>query len=226
MKHTLKTTSLGTLVTLFVLNAFAHVPFIEGKDYAEFKPFPVQNITQSKAFYAYLEQDEADSFVMEIDKPTRIYVNTLIPFCREYAKYDVNYALTGPGLPQPDVDVPFDLPAGHGAVVYEPQYSDWSGRPFMYEQYSDRRYFEGSNYTYEAQESGTYKLFVWHASGIPGDYIAVIGRAEQWGSEDVKLAAINTPIIQDRAEMRSNCESEGDFSKWFEDESFLSAESR
>jgi hypothetical protein len=196
--------------------ATAHVPYIEGKDYAEGPDFVVRDVDQSKAFYAYLDTKDLDGFEIVLDEPGRVYVSTLIPFCREYAYYDVNFALIGPGLPVPAGKLPVEIPPGQGAIVHIAGFDNWADRPFMYEMFSDRRYFDGRSYTHTADAPGTYRFIIWHATGLPGDYIAIIGRAEEFSASDMKLAVINTPIIRRKEEMHSSCEDEGNFAAWFD----------
>ena len=208
-----------TVLTIGIFCAslsLAHVPYIEDKDYPEGKDFVITDADQSKAFYAYLDEDDFDGFEIVLDEPGRLYVNTLIPFCREYAYYDVNFALVGEGLDEPNAELPFELDQGHGAIVYQPEFKEWADRPFMYEMFSDRRYFEGPRYTIPQAPAGTYRLVLWHAQGTPGDYIAVVGRAEKFGPKDWRLAAVNTPIIRRMDEMKSSCESEGNIAAWFD----------
>lgn len=205
-------------VLLGVCCAHAHVPYIEIKDYPEGEDFVITDVDQSKAFYAYLEEDDIDGFEIVLEEPGRIYVSTLIPFCREYAYYDVNFALIGPDLPAPAGELPVAVPDGQGAIVHNADFKDWAERPFMYEFFSNRRYFDGRSYTFRSAPAGTFRFIVWHKDGLPGDYIAIIGRAESFGPSDVKLAVINTPIIRDKEEMRSSCEDEGNIAKWFDRE--------
>lgn len=200
---------------LSVSTANAHVPYIEGQDYPEGPDFVVEDVDQSKAFYAYLDKDDVDGFEIILDEPGRIYVSTLIPFCREYAYYDVSFALIGPGLPPAPENLPVSIPAGQGAIVHVAGFKRWADRPFMYEMFSDRRYFEGRSYTHKSAEAGKFRFIIWHDDGQPGDYIAIIGRAESFGPSDMKLAVINTPIIQRKEEMHSECEDQGNFSAWF-----------
>ena len=90
----------GVLLGVVALQTVsAHVPYIEGKDYSDQTDFEVRKIIQSKAFYAYLDAEDTDEFVMDVDTPVRIYIHMLIPFCKEYANYTTSWALTGPGLP-------------------------------------------------------------------------------------------------------------------------------
>ena len=199
------------------VSALAHVPYIEGTDYDEGPDFVIENIAQSKAFYAYLDRNDIDSFSMLAEKDDRIYVRTLIPFCREYAFYDVNFALIGPDLPAPTAELPVPVPENHGVVVHRANYKNWADRPYMYEMFSDRRYFEGRAFTHRVTVPGTYRFIVWHEHGMPGDYIAIIGRAEEFGPKDMRLAATNTPLIQRKGEMKRSCDEEGNFALWFND---------
>lgn len=198
--------------------ANAHVPYIEGKDYPEGPDFVIRDVDQSKAFYAYLDAGDIDGFEIVLNEPDKIYVSTLIPFCREYAYYDVNFALIGPGLPAVTEQLPVKVPPGQGAIVHRAEFKNWADRPFMYEMFSNRQYFDGRSYTHKPAEPGAYRFIVWHNGGKPGDYIAIIGRAEAFGASDMKLAMINTPIIRRKEEMHSKCEDTGNFAAWFDRE--------
>lgn len=211
--------ALATILILSLASVVcsAHVPYIEGKDFSDDAEFvPVENVLQSKAFYAYLDAGDVDQYVMQVTEAVTIYVHMLIPFCKEYARYQTSYALTGPGLPKPSAAaLPVDLPQGHGALVWQPAYEDWSERPFMYEMFTDRQYFEGIRYRHDAEVPGEYRLIVWHPDSQPGDYIAILGRTEDFSISDMQLAYANTGIIRDHREMRGECTYEGDFSSWF-----------
>lgn len=196
----------------------AHVPYIEGKDYPDGEDFVITNVGQSKAFYAYLDADDIDGFEIRLAETDRIYVSTLIPFCREYAYFDINFALIGPGLPTTTETLPVEIPSGHGAIVHIAGFKDWADRPYMYEMFSDRQYFDGRSYTQKPAEPGTYRFVVWHKDGEAGDYVAIVGRAEEFGPSDMKLAVINTPIIRRKDEMHSECDAEGNFAAWFDRE--------
>jgi hypothetical protein len=208
------------IITIWILLissvACGHVPYIEGKDYLADNDFKVENILQSKAFYAYLDAAEVDIFVMQVDEPVPIYVNMLIPFCKEYAEFATMYALTGPGLPQPAVNLPVELAVGHGAIVWDPSYAeDWSERPLMYEMFSDRQYFEGISHRYDAELPGEYRVIVWHPQQRAGDYLVVIGKTEEFSPAERKQAYANVPLIRNHEELVGACTYEGDFSKWF-----------
>ena len=204
------------VVALLTATAHAHVPYIEDKDYPEGEDFVITDVDQSKAMYAWLDADDIDGFELRLAEPGRLHVSTLVPFCREYAYYDVNFALIGPGLPEPRGELPVELPEGAGAIVHNADFKDWSERPYMYEMFSDRRYFDGRSYTVRRAEPGTYRFIVWHNAGLPGDYVAIIGRAEKFSAEDWALSDVNLRLIQQKEELRRSCEDEGNVAAWFD----------
>ena len=188
--------------------ALAHVPHMEKQDFSKAEPFRVVNIPQSKAMYAYIDQpDDVDHYVMNVEGPTRIYMHTNIPFCPEYRDFTVTYALIGPGLPETDAALPVDVPAGHGVIVVRDDFAAPDDRPVMYEPFSARTYWEGPDYSISVDQPGEYRMIVWQEAGVQGDYVAVIGRQEQFGPKDMWLAITNTPVIRRGGELHVACES-------------------
>ena len=190
--------------------AAAHVPFLEDADYSETAPFRVSDVEQSKALYGWLDAKDVDFYAMEVRDPVRIYTHTLVPRCLEYRSFPVHYALTGPGMPEPAVPLPFELPAGHGAVVVTDEGAGASPRPTIYEQFSARYYFEGPELEYEARVPGQYRMVVWSDGGA-GDYVAVIGKAEKFGPADIVRAVRHTPTLRRAGELRGECTDEADY---------------
>ncbi len=187
--------------------ATAHVPYMEKQDFSPDQPFRVKNIPQSKAMYAFLEAStDVDHYVMTVDEPTRIYMHTNIPFCPEYRDFSVTYALLGPGLPAPTDALPVPLPEGYGAIIVRDEMIGAPDRPVMFERFSARTYWEGPEYSINVDRPGEYRMIVWQESGAPGDYVAVIGRQEQFGPKDIWLAMTNTPTIRRGDELHVACE--------------------
>lgn len=193
---------------------WGHVPYLEDADFSGEAPFRVKNIPQSKAMYAWLSgPSDVDHYAMQVDEPTRIYMHTNIPYCKEYADFTVTYALTGPGLPAPDANMPVTLPAGHGAIIVRDQSSKDDDRPVMYEPFSGRMYWEGPVFDIEVDAPGDYQMVVWHEGGASGDYVAVIGKKEIFGPTDIWRALTKTPGIRAGKELHTSCtvdESESD----------------
>jgi hypothetical protein len=203
-------TCVSAALTLASAGVAAHVPYLEEQDFSPGEPFTVKNIPQSKAMYAFLEHEgDVDHYVMQVDEPTYIYLHTNIPYCAEYSDFTVTYALTGPGLPQPDVSLPVELPEGHGAIVIRDSFDNTDDRIVMFEPFSSRTYWEGPDYAITVEQPGEYQMIVWQEEGTKGDYIAVIGREEIFGPADIARAAMYTPQIRQGKELHTSCSAVG-----------------
>lgn len=190
----------------FCAPALAHVPFFEENDLSEESPFVVQDVEQSKAIYAYLESGtDQDSYLLLVREPLRIYVKIIIPFCRSYEGFRPSFALTGPGLPQPTEALPFELPEGHGVIVKH-DIAAGTVRPSMYEFFSDQFYFEGPILDIAVEQSGDYRVIYWHPDGEVGDYVAIVGRREDFSPEDWARSFTNTAVIRERSYIHGPCE--------------------
>lgn len=182
----------------------AHVPYLESGDYSASEPFEVTDVDQSKALYGWLGAGDVDVFRIVLTEPATIYTHTLVPFCAEYRHFFVTHALTGPGLPPPEVSLPFRLPEGHGALVVTARTPVGKPRPTVDEPFSGRAYYSGPELEYEARQTGEYHMVVWSDDGT-GDYVAVIGRAERFGPADIARAVRHTPTLRRSRELRGQC---------------------
>jgi hypothetical protein len=110
--------------------AVAHLPFVESADYTAATPFAVEDLAHPRALFGWLESGtDVDFLAVQIERPTHIYVQTLVPRCLEYRNFGVSYALIGPGLPAPVQALPFDVPAGQGAIMVYDDGPDMGVRP-------------------------------------------------------------------------------------------------
>lgn len=186
--------------------SLAHVPFIETEDYDSTRPFTVEDVTQSKAIYGWLDAaSDHDVFVLEVPEATRIYTHSLVPYCEEYRDFTVTYALIGPGLPASTEPLPVELPEGAGAVIVRETLSADRQRPVTYEPFSARSYFQGPEFAVDAAAPGQYQLVVWNEAGRMGDYVAVVGEAEQFGALDIVRATRHTITLRRQAELHTSC---------------------
>ena len=185
----------------------AHVPYFETSDLSGAAPFLVEDITQSKAIYAYLDdEDDADAYFMIVREPTRIYAKTIIPYCSQYSEFRPSFALVGPGLPTDDqLKAPVKLEPEQGIIVRE-DIPTGAERDSMYEVFSDQFYYEGPILDITVKESGNYWLWFWNPAGETGDYVAIIGKREVFSVEDIRRSFYNTPEIRRRGYLNVECE--------------------
>jgi hypothetical protein len=204
MRSRLSASLAGLLI--FSGYASAHVPFIETDDFTLLDPFIVEDVPNSKAIYAYLENaEDYDVYYFELTEPTRIFASTTITLCPEYADFAVTFALTGPGLPEPDFDLPVRLRPGHGAVIVRDTFDSAETREWFYEPYGGRYYFRAPDYIIDDAMPGQYQMIVWNESGLVGDYTAVIGEGEYWGPAERAQAGKVSKFLGEREDIHVPC---------------------
>ena len=146
-KHIFKILSLISIFALVTAQSWAHVPYFEHNDFSAKQPFTVEySIEQSIAIYAWLENNDignsgdVDVFVFRINEPTNVYLEVIVPVCMGYEEFLPWLALAGPGLPEPKVPMPFDIPSGCGIEVIQNGTSD-EPRDTFYEFFGGKSYY-------------------------------------------------------------------------------------
>lgn len=191
---------------LYVQSAFAHVPYLEEIDTSPETPFEIpQPLDKSRAFYSWFEAgDDIDVFVFQVTGPTRVFAQAIVPVCHGYEELLPWFAVVGPGLPVPDIPLPFDLPAGYGAWVVQNE-EPWTPRPTFFEPFGDKWYFDGPVFDEVVSTPGTWYLYFWSPYDVGGDYVAVVGPEEIWDLSDILRAVIYTPMIRKAGELHIEC---------------------
>jgi hypothetical protein len=200
----------GSASLLATSPALGHVPYLESRDFTWEGPFRVRNtIEQSIAVYSWLEvvdgqTDDVDVYRFTIDKPTHVFIESLVPVCPAYAELLPWFAVAGPGLPAPEFPLPIDLPNGYGAIVV-PNHEPGEDRPQFYEPFGGKSYYDGPDFDQTLSTPGTYYVIYWDPAGQGGDYVAVLGDLEIWRLRDIIRALFNTFKIRRGAELHDPC---------------------
>ena len=198
-----------SFILLFSSIASAHVPYIERSDYSEENPiFVWKMIEKSKAFYSWLENDgenpckDIDVFKFKIkNNPKNVYIELIVPVFEDYYEDFVPwFALVGPNLPTPDIELPFNLPEGYGAIIKE-NVEPGSDRETFYEPFGGKSYYYGPILDINISEPGTYYIYTWDPYTKGGDYVLVFGKGEFFGPIDIIRSIINTVIIRRDGEL-------------------------
>ena len=196
--------SFFVIILLSTTIVSAHVPYIERRDYSEENPYYVwKMIEKSKAFYAWLEKnqndisDDIDVYKFKINNnPKNIYIELIVPVIEDYYENFVPwFALVGPTLPDPNQDLPFQLPEGYGAIIME-NVEPGVERETFYEPFGGKSYYYGPILDMDIAESGIYYIYCWDPYNQGGDYVLVIGKGEFFGPIDIVRSLINTVIIR------------------------------
>ncbi len=210
-KHIFKIFLIISTVVLVTAQSWAHVPYFEQEDFSEQKPFVVEySIEQSLAIYAWLEKndlgnsEDIDVFMFKLEGPTNVYLEVLVPECPGYEEFFPWFALVGPGLPGPNVAIPFDIPPNYGIVIIQNKKSSESRETF-YEFFGGKSYYKGPHFDQNLNIPGTYYVYFWDPDQKGGDYVAVLGRKEIWRLRDIYQAFRNTPLIRMDKELHINC---------------------
>jgi hypothetical protein len=80
------------LGSFFAGSVDAHVPYFEGDDFSQDKPFRVESIEQSIAVYAWLKREKGrtndiDVYTFTLTKPTRVFVQCIVPVRTRHEKF-------------------------------------------------------------------------------------------------------------------------------------------
>jgi hypothetical protein len=182
------------------------VPYLEYVDYSIDRPMVLPDpIIKSRAFYSWFETgDDIDVFAFEVKGTVRLFAQGIVPVCQGYEEVLPWFAVVGPGLPEPPVDLPFELPPGYGAYVVE-NVPPWTARDVFYEPFGDKWYFDGPTFDQDVSTPGMWYLYYWNPYKVPGDYVAVVGSEELWDPFDIMRAFIFTPMIRKGEELHIAC---------------------
>ncbi|MEN6474002.1 MAG: hypothetical protein ABFD81_08315 [Syntrophaceae bacterium] len=196
---TTKTWWLMAGIVMFATNAWAHVPYLEGKDFTAAAPFKCPSATQSIAVYAWLEDySDVDYYTVTVKKTLTFFADVIVPAFDVYADFRPSFALIGPGLPMPSDLLPVPLPKSCGAIVLHD--ADLNPRPQFYEPFGNKSYYQGPRLELKLKP-GNYFLIYWDPKGQVGDYVAAIGKYEIWWFKDLLRAIFITPIIRAGGEL-------------------------
>jgi hypothetical protein len=202
-----KTTIMCLISFLFITTAgmstLAHVPYLEFQDYTDHQPFNVKKtIEQSIAVYAWLEyktgetSTDVDVYTFTITKPARVYIEVIVPVCEGfYEEFVPWFAFAGQGFPNPPQDLPFEIPEGYGVFIAE-NVAPGETRETFYEPFGGKSYYKGPIFDQLINQSGTYYIYYWDPYQHGGDYVAVLGRREAFGFDDIIRALLFTPLIR------------------------------
>lgn len=195
---------LGVISLFFIAEAGAHVPYLERNDFTVESPYVVRkSIERSIAVYAWLTTDginpsvDVDVYTFTINEVnTNLYVELIVPVCDGYYENFVPwFAVIGPGLPDPGMPIPFDIPLGYGAIV-KINVEPGEERTQFYEPFGGKWYYNGPEFDEPMNTTGEYFVITWDPYELGGDYVLALGKLERFSLTDIIRALIVTPLIR------------------------------
>jgi len=198
------------LLGLIGQDVFAHVPYVENRDFSQRLPFKIRDsVENSMAIYALLYNGkDVDVYTFEVTEPVRVFVSSVVPICPAYESFLPWFAVVGPGLPLPEEELPFEIPEGYGAVVVKHSGSNDTLEQFC-EPVGGKYYYLGPIFDETVSEPGTYYVYYWDPEQRRGDYIASIGFKEftfdQLTFIEQLHVLIYSPLIRLNLELHTRC---------------------
>ena len=198
------------VLVLFSSSTQAHVPYIEFVDYSESRPFKIRDsVENSKAIYAWLKTgQDIDVYTFDVTDPVRVVIDITVQKCEAFEDFLPWFALVGPGLPEPDEEVPFELSEDNGAIVWK-NIEPGEERTEFWEPIGEKCYYWLGPQNWFDQEisvPGTYYIYYWNPDGFAGDYVASIGFLEGVNTPlDNLITLLISPLIKLNLENHTRC---------------------
>ncbi|MBI5091873.1 MAG: hypothetical protein HZB26_05435 [Candidatus Hydrogenedentes bacterium] len=169
------------VVAAAALPAWAHRPvFDDGTHIDAESALLIEEPNVSQVVYHEVTLDAARLWLtFDASNGDNIYLQLGVPAINTLKDYRPVLALLGPGLPS--IDLPFEVPSGLGGVLLQsvdkPAFFDepFTGTQSWILRESDRA----------ALETGQYYVVAYDPDGISGKLWVSIGRAEEFGFEDI-----------------------------------------
>lgn len=172
------------IVLLFAVSAVSakFEPYMEDPD-AEWGSIDASwEVPEPIAFYGLYghldSEDDIDAFAYTFDDAvTAFSVRVIVPVCGTlFEEFYPSAAIIGPGLETPeDVELPFELPEGVGALVLT-EIARTEPRPTIDQgNYTHQDYFN-IWHSVDIPEAGDYTIAVWSPDGLTGAYVLATGR--------------------------------------------------
>jgi hypothetical protein len=178
---TLKTSSLFALFVClcFPSPADAHRPtFGEGFE-SEDTAFEVEDPDISIVLYKEVTCDDPELWMTyEAEAGFPLYIQLGVPNIYRLADYRPSLVLLHPGLPEADTDLPFEVPEGFGALVFDA--TDRDEPDDFYEPFTATESWVWIEETVTLPESGTGYLVAYDPLGWTGKLWVAVGTVEDF----------------------------------------------
>ena len=163
--------------------SLAHQPVCEFADLGAGTPWRVPDPSISYAYFGNMyPSGDVDYFSFQAEGGQSVLLSLSIPAIPDQAVFSPVMAVYGPGITSDeDGQLPdaLEIPAGQSAMMVplgaEPVY--W------FEPFSRRYFWNWEDYFFEAPETSTYTVALWHPGLEIGTYAFVIGQREVFGGE-------------------------------------------
>jgi len=142
----------------------------------------IDDVTISQVAY-HVASDTAPALWMTFEGTAgqQVYFETGVPYIERLAGLRPTTMLVGPGLPQ--VDTPFPLPEGAGAILYPT--GDVTAPEVFDEEFTGTSSWKYGPWEPVLPETGRYYIVTFLPEGGAGKFWTAAGKAEVFGLEDI-----------------------------------------
>ncbi len=165
----------------------AHKPSYseDGKFSQRDKPYPVSDVDLSIVVYHKAECKSLQLWMsFEVGNPRELFVQLGVPKIVRLLEYRPLLAILMPGLPKPKVKLPFELPEGYGAKVFD--VTDVTRPSKFHEPFTNTTSILLLEQRVPLPKAGKGYIVAWHPKQT-GKYWVAVGEREEFGPEDFKL---------------------------------------
>ena len=188
--------SAGLVVALIGLagSAPAHIPIFsdENSGTTPENAVFIDDASISHAVYHEVTENAARLWVtFDLEAGQDIYVQFGIPVLDRLVDFRPALAVLGPGLPA--IDLPFEMPAGLGGILFTTD--DIDEPEFFHEEFTGTDSWIFGELEDVAPQSGTYYVVAYVPSGETGKFWAAVGRREVFEPQDIAALGELVPRV-------------------------------
>jgi hypothetical protein len=162
--------------------AYGHKPEVDPGVHSRWEDAMVlEDTSVSRVYYREITSDSPTFWLFfNAEAGQRIFLQLGVPVVERLREFTPSIAVVGPG--GPTTDVPFDLPPGTGAWIYDGQPAKES--PVFHEPITDTRSWVLVETTHPIVQDGGHYLVAYASTGIPDKLWVATGTLEAFGVSD------------------------------------------
>lgn len=118
-------------------------------------------------------------FKLEAAPNQELFAQILVPTSPPNKDFRPAIALIGPGLQEPQGEIPFTLPQGSGALIFP-----WEDKEVFFEPFTQTRYYMAKEVR-RSLPGGTWYVAIFQPQGKAGKYTLTVGEKDRWGVKEI-----------------------------------------
>lgn len=170
----------ATVVFLTTGNAFAHKPNFGDSYHSAETAYEIVDEDISIVVYQEVTCEDSELWMtFDVEEGYELYVQLGVPVINRLEQYYPSVAVVAAGLPT-NADVPFDLPNGMGAVVFE----STDAASDFFEPFTQTESWIWAEEWFTLPVQGKGYVVGWHPEGLPGKIWIATGEVEDFSDVD------------------------------------------